>query len=71
MIRLGDRVYLPGARFGEAGTVIRLEGGKLTVYWGDLDHWSQHVAQALEPAEVNGFSSPCTDWKWRHGHDDG
>ena len=50
MISLGARVYLRACRAGEPGTVIREERGKLVVYWRDLDYWSRHLPEALEPA---------------------
>ncbi len=51
MIEVGNKVFLRGARFGLAGTAIRFERGKFTVYWSDLDHMSRHRPESLELAE--------------------
>jgi hypothetical protein len=50
-IQPGERIYLRAARFGQPGTVIRQQRGKLTVYWPDMDFWSRHRPEALEQAE--------------------
>ena len=47
---VGTKVFLRACRAGEPGTVIREDRGKLVVYWRDLDYWSGHRPEALEPA---------------------
>ena len=39
---VGDSVYLRGARFGEPGTVLRVERRKVVVLWHDLDYLARH-----------------------------
>jgi hypothetical protein len=50
----GTSESLPDRR---AGTVIREERGKLTIYWADLDFWSRHQPESLDlagaPAGLN------------------
>lgn len=46
-IAVGNRVYLRGCRAGESGTVIKIERGKLVVFWADLDFWSRHRPESL------------------------
>ena len=50
MIATGSKVYLRACHTGKPGTVIRQERGRLTVYWPDLDFWSRHKPESLEPA---------------------
>jgi hypothetical protein len=51
-ITLESRVYLRACRTRQPGTVVRVERGKLVVFWRDLDHWSRHVPDSLELAEA-------------------
>lgn len=50
----GDKVFLKACRAGEPGTVIRAERGKMVVYWRDMDYWSRHRPESLEPADEKG-----------------
>lgn len=53
-IQVGSRVFLRACRgAGEPGTVIRCERGRLAVYWRDLDYWSRHQPESLEPAAAD------------------
>lgn len=49
--KVGDRVYLRGARFGLPGTVLRIERGRAVIFWSDMDHISRHRAYTLELVE--------------------
>lgn len=44
---VGDRVQLRGAPFGAAGEVMRMERGKVVVFWGDLNFTSRHRKEHL------------------------
>ena len=44
---VGDSVYLRGARFGEPGTVLRVERRKVVVLWHDLDYLARHSPDSL------------------------
>jgi hypothetical protein len=50
---VGDAVMLRSCRHGAPGTVIRIERGKLVVYWGDMDYWSRHRPESLTQAQTN------------------
>lgn len=48
---IGSRVLLKGCRFGQPGTVLRIERRKVVVYWRDLDYLSRHSVESLMLAE--------------------
>jgi hypothetical protein len=49
---VGAKVYLrAGRNAGEPGTVIRVERGRMVIFWADLDYWSRHRPESLELAE--------------------
>ncbi|MGO9326174.1 MAG: hypothetical protein ACLP07_16590 [Terracidiphilus sp.] len=61
IIAVGTKVYLKACRAGEPGTVVRVERGKLVVYWRDLDYWSRHRLESLELAKEETAEARPTD----------
>jgi hypothetical protein len=55
--RVGDRVYLRGARFGLPGTILRLERRRAVVWWGDMKHISRHRPVTLMLAETQSSNA--------------
>jgi ribosomal protein L24 len=53
MILPGDKVRLKACHdSGQPGTVIRVNHGKLTVYWHDMDYFSRHSPDSLMLADA-------------------
>lgn len=44
---IGAKVLLRHCAFGEPGTVLRIERGKLVVHWHDLDCLARHSPESL------------------------
>jgi hypothetical protein len=51
--QVGDSVFLRGCRVGKPGRVLRIERGKLVIYWIDLDFLSRHRPASLMHTDVN------------------
>jgi hypothetical protein len=49
---IGSRVLLKGCAFVEPGRVLKIEHGKATVWWTDMDFISKHNPASLMLAEV-------------------
>ncbi len=47
-LQAGNQVYLRRARFGQPGTVVRIERNRAVVLWHDLDYLGHHSPDSLE-----------------------
>lgn len=50
MIEAGSRVFLRGCPYGEPGHVLRIQGKRITVLWGDLNYLAHHRLETLMEA---------------------
>jgi hypothetical protein len=59
---VGAKVRLRHCAFGEPGTVLRIERGKLVVHWHDLDHQARHSPESLVlAAEKSASYTSCSE----------